>query len=244
EVTDKAGNVVELRHTVEYAPETGTNNAAIGMMIALLIIGLVAGFFIAMMIWKETPEEVEPTSEIIDEDAEKPEGEDIESIDEEVSEGDIPLDDEETEIMSDEEMSSEEIGDAIIDEEVPEGEFETPDEEFGDDMGEDMPEGEMDDLSETPDEDPEDIGAAIVDEEFPEEEMPDEIELEDEIIEAEPEELEADEPAVSEEVDESLEEDIPEIDEDPRISKLRQALEDGKISQELFDKNIARIKSD
>ena len=45
-------------------------------------------------------------------------------------------------------------------------------------------------------------------------------------------------------VAEETPEEVPEadIEEDPRIVKLREAFESGKISEELYEKNLARFK--
>ncbi len=270
EVTDKAGNVVELRHTVEYTPETGTNYGAIGVMIILLIVGLLVGLFIAMVIWKEKPEEDEPEEVMADEDEgiEKPEDDDAEPIEDEgiepVEGEEIPLDGEEVEAIPEEEMSPEEIGDSVIDEQMPDEEFEAPDDEPGDGLDDELSDDAMgDEVADMPEDDMEemaseegsaDIGTAIANEglgELPEEEVmetgSDESEMSEpemDAIEAEAhqEELEAE----SGEFEEDGETEVPDDleDDDPRIAKLRQALEDGKISQELFDKNIARLKGD
>ncbi|MCK4757102.1 MAG: hypothetical protein KAS67_01480, partial [Thermoplasmata archaeon] len=120
EAKDKAGNVVELRHTVEYAPDYGTNNAAIGMMIMLLIVGLIVGLLIAMGLWKEKPEPVEPEETPSDEDLGEI-SEDLEAVDaeegmevvdgEEIPEGEVLPEGEE---MPDDEVPGEEVPETDI----------------------------------------------------------------------------------------------------------------------------------
>jgi hypothetical protein len=98
----------------------------------------------------------------------------------------------------------------------------------------------------------------LIDEEIPSEESPEDIaeteedlELEDEeipeLMDAEPipaeeglpEELPEEEPVdISDDII-----DAPAEDEDPRIQKLREAFESGKISEELFKKNLERFQN-
>ena len=92
-----------------------------------------------------------------------------------------------------------------------------------------------------PEEFPEDIPEDIPEEVPSEEEMPPEQEIPTE--EPEPEIPPRDdlEPIPAEE---SMPEEIPPtpVSEDPRIVKLTEAYESGKISKELYEKNLARFK--
>ncbi len=241
EVEDKAGNIVELRHTVELTPEESTNYGAIGMMIVLLIVGLVVGMFIAMMIWKDTPESEEYTPAQVTsiEDDELHGGDELDgdmTDDEYLPEDEIPqdIDGMEEPPIPEEGMSPEEIGDSIIDDEVPEDidNMEEPP----------IPEEEMS---------PEEIGDSIIDDEIPEdsdvdisEDISSEMETEnietESDINAEPEITDEVEPDI--ETEEAIDSTLEAPEEDERVLRLRQAFEDGKISEELFEKNLAKLK--
>jgi hypothetical protein len=136
---------------------------------------------------------------------------------------------------------------------------EIPDEDVGEDIDEDMPKDEdidseddsMDD--DIPEEDVEDIPDEDISEDIGEPEVPEE---EDELepFDGEPEPLEpeevtseeiADDIVAEEAVEESLDEDVaePEVpEEDERILKLKQAFEEGKISEELYEKNLKKMQ--
>ena len=89
--------------------------------------------------------------------------------------------------------------------------------------------------------------------EIAEETLEDKVPEED--LEAEPEPVEEEQPEAEAEEEISEPESIDEEealeaepeapapeDEDPRIAKLTQAYEDGKISKELYEKNLAKFK--
>lgn len=206
EAKDAAGNIAEFRHvvTLEAPADTGTNWAAIGLMIVLAIVGLMIGLLVAMMIWKEGErEEISP-------------------------DGAIPAD-----AVSDYEMEPEEITDepGAVDappaeEEVDENELATP----SDDVTDEVPADEVPESDE------------VESEELPsldEAEEPTADELSEELLSSaeEPAQETAAEPEVAAEPDVT-----EEVVEDERILKLKQAFEEGKISQELYEKNLARLK--
>jgi len=197
ESKDRAGNSVQQIFTVTYATESGTNWAAIGVMIVLLVVGLILGLFFGGMLGlgqkEEVPEgEIPPEEELMDEEI----PEDMEEM---------PMDDE---FPEDAEEALDE------DAELPEGAEPIPAEEG---MPEDLPEEEIEELPEG-----------------------EEMEAESEELEPESEEIQAEE-EISEEP-ETEETEAPDEDEDPRIAKLREAYESGKISQELYEKNLARFR--
>lgn len=134
------------------------------------------------------------------------------------------------------------------------------------DTVEELPEETIAETIVEPEEGVEEIGdEEVMDEELPDDEaMPDEqteedvksdesmeepeaVEAESEDVEAEPEademaEPEEAEPETMEEPDEDMpSEEVP-ADEDPRVVKLRQAYEEGKISKELYEKNLAKFQ--
>ncbi|MFO7618656.1 MAG: hypothetical protein R6W91_03250 [Thermoplasmata archaeon] len=190
EAEDSAGNVAELRHTVEYDSETfGTNWGAIGLMIALLVVGLILGLFFGPMIFgggkEEAPEEAEPP------------------VDEELPEGEMPPEGEDTEPIDSEEVIPSDEGEEISEDELP-------------------PEGEEIESV------PEDVAP---------------VDSGEEAVEAEPEKIDAEPIPAEESMPEELPEETPEpVEEDPKIIKLRQAYESGKISKELYEKNLAKFK--
>jgi hypothetical protein len=173
ESKDRAGNSAQEVMTVVYAAEAGTNYAAIGLMVALLVVGLILGLFLAPIILGGKKEEmpVEPET----------------PTEEPVTEDDAPQESEKMEI------APEEVAPENIDEPIPEIE-------------------EVQPISETEELQP------IPDEEAKPEELPEEVPP----VEAKPE------PAA----------------EDPRIAKLTEAYESGKISKELYEKNLARFKGE
>ncbi len=176
EARDSAGNVAELRYIVEYdaSGDGGTNFAAIGLMVAMLVVGLILGLFLGPMILggskKEVTEEELPPAE---------------------SDGDM---------VSESEMPTEE---------VPEAEGETI--EAQGEIGE----------SET-----EPIPA--------EESLPEELPPDESVEQAQESETLPEEP--------KPEAEVPAEPEDPRIVKLREAYESGKISKELYEKNLAKFQ--
>jgi parallel beta-helix repeat protein len=184
ESKDRAGNSAQEVLTVNYVTDTVDRNwAAIGLMVALLVIGLILGLFLAPFILgkgkEPVPEEDIPAEEIPEVDA--PAGDDMPVED-------IP------------EMEDVPAEDAV--EEVPEVEGE-PVEAQGD------------------------IGEVETEPIPVEESMPEEIPAEETAPESE--EL-PEEPAA------------PAEPEDPRIVKLRDAYESGKISKELYEKNLAKFQ--
>ena len=222
ESKDRAGNSIQEIITVSYmSADTGTNWSAIGVMIMLLVVGLVLGLMFGKMMGGGVPPEEEPVDDI------PPEELDADEVPEDL----------------DEELPEDGLED-IPEEEMPEGAEPIPVEEG---MPEEMPEEEI--PEDLPDEEdmPEELDADEVPEDLDEEP----VDISEEITsdEAEPlesEEVDAVEPedAVTEEAPEEAPEDAdtPEVEEDPRILKLKEAYESGKISQELYEKNLARFK--
>ncbi len=222
EVEDRAGNVVEFRHAVEFTVDTTTTDGNAtdspdvtsdgttkisGMFIAgLLIVGLVIGMFVALLISRFVPDS----------------GTDEEQIDEpDEDEGPLPEDG----MDADQIPEGDEIPDELEVDEAPLTEDELP---------EDMPDSE-DEMSS------EEIADSIIDDEIPEdleasEDISSEMEMED--VEAEPDVTEEPELDIPEE--EATEMEVPE--ENEQVLRLKQAFEDGKISEELYEKNLAKLK--
>ncbi len=217
EVRDTAGNAEELYLAVTYdTSSTGPNYGAIGLMILLLVIGLLIGIFFARMILGERPPKEEEEEE-------------------------VPTVEEDTE-----EAPEETVVDTVVE---PDEDFEEP--EFDEDLGEPIPDEESapEDLPEEgpfeEDEikpEPEEGELEPEVEELPDEEAEitepiEEAEMEPEPVEEEPSEIEPEEPETTEPEVELVE--APE--EDERVLKLRKAFEEGKISKELFEKNLAKF---
>ncbi len=223
EAEDEAGNVVESRYVVELAlPDPGTNYAAIGLMVIMLIVGLLVGLLIAMGIWKEKPEEdeYEPPIEgdgVVTDDEIPPEGEEFTG---EEMEGDTEL------LLEDdidaEPMQIEDDGEIISGEDIPaDGDGHT-------DMGEE-PVEEMADI-------PEDAEPIPMEEGLPEDIVEEPADMPDE--EGVGSDTGIEEPGS----EEPAELDDAPAEEDERISRLKKAFEDGKISEELYKKNLAKLQ--
>jgi hypothetical protein len=223
ESKDTAGNVQELYQTVTYdTTSTGPNYGAIGLMILLLVIGLLIGVFVVQMIFGGRPpkeKEEEPTEEVptVEEDTEEaPEETIVETI-----------------VEPDEEP---EVDDEFTGEPLPDEEAMPVEEPFEETEIEAEPEGDMEqDVEGLPEEEGE---MEPVTEDVTQEE-PETIEPEDEPVEAE--QL-ADDIIAEDTMEEApaLEEDIPV--EDEKVLKLKKAFEEGKISQELYEKNLKRLQ--
>ncbi|MCK5641174.1 MAG: hypothetical protein KAJ19_10265, partial [Gammaproteobacteria bacterium] len=221
EAEDSAGNIAQYTYIVEYdqyAYEAmDINWAAIGLMIALLVVGLVLGLLFGGMLGSGEPREEPPEGMYEEVQEEMP-------IDEEMPEED-GLEPVPEEAPIDEDISEEDGLEPVpVDEEIPEDSDieEISEEEISEEDGlEPMPVDE---------EMPEDSDIEEISEEEVQEEMPEEEET--------PEELpEGAEPIPDEE---GMPEEIAE-EEDPRIAKLRDAFESGKISEELYEKNLAKF---
>ncbi|MCK5397955.1 MAG: hypothetical protein KAJ33_06885, partial [Thermoplasmata archaeon] len=207
EAEDAAGNIAEYRHNVIFDTngETSINWGAIGLIMALLVVGLVLGLFFGGMLGGTPREEID---EMPPEDIDSTDMEEI-PMDEE-----MPMEDSLPEEDGLEEIPEEEIVEPI------EGLEPIPDEEG---MPEDLPE-EVD-------------AEPIPEEEALPEETPEEVEpSEPEEVPEEPEEIQETEVAPEEVMEE------PAVEEDPRIGKLKAAYESGKISQELYEKNLAKFQ--
>ena len=148
--------------------------------------------------------------------------------------------------MPPEELDAEEIPEdgLPLDEEIPEdGDIEEVSEDVDSLDSEDMDSLDSDEPldEEMPSEDIPDDAEPIPAEEGMPEDLPEEETLDEEPVdiseEITSEEADLDEPEVDAE-------EVPEVDveEDPRIVKLREAFESGKISEELYEKNLARFK--
>jgi hypothetical protein len=235
ESEDTAGNAETLYLAITYdSSDTGTNYGAIGLMILLLVIGLLIGIFVARMILGERPPKGEEEEDVptVEEDTE-------EAPEETVVDTVVEPDDDYEEPDVDEEISGEPIPDEeYMPEELPEEEadFEPEDGEVEPEV-EELPEEESE-ISEPIEED--DMASS---DEFEEVASSEELEvaeqppesLDEEAIEIEPEEPEITEPEV---------ELVEKPEEDERVLKLRKAYEEGKISKELFEKNLAKFKED
>jgi len=241
EAKDGAGNIAEYTHVVEYTSAKATNWGAIGLMITLLVVGLVLGLLFGSMLGSGEIREEPPAEDMYDEEM----PEDMPESDMEEGE-EMPLDEELPE--DGEDMPDEE--------EIPDGDMEEELAEEGEEIPEDMPDeeeipdGDMEEeLAEEGEELPEDVP---LDEEIAPEEVYDEQEPEipegaEPIPEEEglPEELpETEEEPESIDISEEIMEEAPPADEDPRIIKLREAFESGKISEELYQKNLERFQSE
>lgn len=260
ESKDRAGNAVQEILTVTLAEDSasGTNWAAISVMILLAVVGLILGLMFGRMFLADEPVEEEPPEDEIPEDVDAEEAEDADSpesedIGDELPEEDVPEDIEGEDIDSEDMEETAEIPEGAepipveegMPEDIPEDELpsdellkeELPDEDIPEDEvpEDDIPEEDMDSLEpEEVDEEPADISDEITsEEEALEEELPEEELPEDEI----PEEVDG------EDID-SEDVESPEAEEDPRIAKLKEAFESGKISEELYEKNLARFKGD
>jgi WD40 repeat protein len=210
EARDAAGNSETVFITVTYEEETGTNYAAIGVMVLLLIVGLIIGLLFAGLLFGRAPPE--------EEDLEKAPEEDLE---EGAPEGEEPGEELEKEPGED------------LEEGAPEGEEpgEELEKEPGEDLEEEAAEGE----------EPEEGEGLEAEEDIePSEEVSAEPETEIEDADAEMEE-----PAeeIEAEPKEETPPEEPSIDEDdPRVMKLKEAYESGKISKALYEKNLAKFR--
>ncbi len=151
---------------------------------------------------------------------------------------DVPSDDEPEELVEDEEVVEEEIMDEEAYGEEP---MEVEEDIYEGDVEPIETEEEIMDISE----DPVDIAEEPADIEVEEEimDIPDDAEpipMEEGL----PEEMAEEEPIADDTsmVEESLEEAPPE--EDERVIRLTKAFEDGKISEELYNKNLAKLKDE
>jgi hypothetical protein len=122
EAKDSAGNVAELRYTVEYDAnaDVGTNFAAIGLMIALLVVGLILGMFLGPMILGGKKEEV--PEEELPKDGELPAEGDLseeEKLDLEAESEDVSSDAEMPDEPVESEMPQEEAVEPVSEEELP-----------------------------------------------------------------------------------------------------------------------------
>jgi len=198
EARDPAGNSDTVYLTVVRAEETGTNWAAIGLMIVLLVVGLFVGLLLAMMLFGTREREIH----VVEEDLEEAPEEDMEE----------PADIDEDEDLGEPSEMDEDLEEA----EIPEDAEDIPEEEG---MPEDLPEDEYAE--------------------------PEEVEVEPEMDEAEAEEM-ADEIVAEETAGEAMEEapdEVPEAPvEDEKVLKLKQAYEEGKISKELYEKNLKKLQ--
>jgi parallel beta-helix repeat protein len=167
ESKDRAGNSAQEVMTVVYAAEAGTNYGAIGLMVALLIVGLILGLFLAPIILGGKKEEMP-------------------------AESDAPTEENATEV--DASPESEELETA-----------------------------------------PEEVAPESIDEAVPETEELEPITAE----EAKPVELPEEVPPIEAPAPQSAP-----AAEDPRIAKLKEAYESGKISKDLYEKNLARFKGE
>ncbi len=258
ESKDRAGNAVRDIFTVTLAEDSalGTNWAAISVMILLAVVGLILGLMFGRILLPGEPMEEEPPEDEIPEDMDAEESEDL---GDEIPEEDIPedIEGEDMEVPAEipegaepipveegmpEDMPEDEIpGEDIPEDDIPEDvEGEIPDEDIPeDDMPEDV-EGEESLESEEVEEEPVDISEEITtEEEALEEELPEDADsLDEDALESE------DADSSESDVDSAESEEVPEAEEDPRIAKLRDAFESGKISEELYEKNLARFKGE
>jgi len=253
EARDGAGNIAEYRHSVVYSLETGTNSAAIGLMILLLVVGLILGILLTRMFFPPAPEEEEmPPEELEELPPEELEDEEIPDELEEAPPDELEELPEEG-IEAEDELLEAEEEPLEIDEEVL-GDEEAPLEDEAPGDLEDIPPEELEDV---PPEELEDMPPEELEEGAPEEPEIAEDEIPKEDLEAEPEPVEEEQPEAEAEEEiseepESIDEAEPEApeeeavpeDEDPRIAKLTQAYEDGKISKELYEKNLAKFREE
>jgi len=191
EARDSAGNSETVYATVVLEEETGTNYAAIGLMILLLVVGLILGLLFARIFFGGPKEEMEE------------EPEELAEPKEELAEGEEP----DTDLEAPEEE---------MDEDIAEGEEPTEDGEPSEEL-----------------EEPVDVSAGPETEEMEADET---LEAE-EAPEAGPEEME-----VEEAPEDVPSDDITINEDDPRQVKLKEAYDQGKISKELFEKNLAKFK--
>ncbi len=252
ESKDRAGNAVQEILTVTLAEDSalGTNWSAISVMILLAVVGLILGLMLGRILLPGEPIEEEPSEDEIPEDAE--------DMDSEVGD-ELPSDERPKEELPSDDIPGEDM-DSEASDELPEGAEPIPIEEgMPEDIPEDdIPDEDMDSLEpEEVEEEPVDISEDITTEEEaleeelpsdeqPKEELPSDEGLKEELPEEElPEDVEpedVDSPESDGDAPESKE--APEAEEDPRIAKLRDAFESGKISEELYEKNLARFKGD
>lgn len=220
EARDSAGNSDTVYLTVTYDKGGDrTNYAAIGLMIVLLIVGLILGILLARIILGPGEPKDEDEASMAESEMDTVEELPEETIADTIVE---PEDNMDGEYESDEDEPSdageaEEFADE--DAEIPEGAEPIPDEEG---MPEELPEDEY-------------VEPELVDAEEPEveaEETPDQI----------ADELVADEMESEEIADELVAGEIEAPIEDPKILKLKQAYEEGKISKELYEKNLKRLQ--
>jgi hypothetical protein len=190
EAKDRAGNVVQKRLSVLYEEEPGTNWGAIGLMVALLVVGLFIGLLLMYFLKPGAPaEEVE----------EVPPGEEVPPPTEEPTE---------------EKPESEEEGEVEgLEKEKPESEEPEVEEPGKDEL---KPEEPVEELPPPR----KDVPA------IPKEE-------------AMPVELPAKKGPVAKP---SAATPAPDVAKADKLARLKKALDDGKISKELYEKNVARIK--
>jgi hypothetical protein len=212
EARDAAGNVEELYTTVTYDDTDTGPNYG---AIGLMILLLIIGLLIGILVTRMLFGEREPREE-----------EPPVEIEEDITEEPI-LDDEEAELPEDFDEEPVPDEEPPIDEDIPDEDFVEP---VADD---DIPSEPIPDEEAIPDEIPEE-------DVMPEPEMtPEEPEV-DLPEEDTPEEL-ADDIVAEGTMEEALEE--PEVPvEDEKVLKLKKAFEEGKISEELYEKNLKRLQ--
>ncbi|KYK29899.1 MAG: hypothetical protein AYK23_01360 [Candidatus Proteinoplasmatales archaeon SG8-5] len=215
EARDQAGNSEVLHLCVTRVAESGTNYAAIGLMILLLVIGLVLGLYFARLLFGEPR-----PSDDVEESEDELEDKDWEPAPDAEAHDEVLAEDEEPEELS---TGARENDTEVTDGGEPEDiSFEPEAEEpSSDGLGFRESAGEMD--------------APEAEEAQPDTEMEDaesEDELEDSTMDAEeyPGGALSDEPHPDE--------------EDPRIVNLKQAFHDGKISKDLYEKNLRRLSGE
>jgi len=226
ESKDRAGNSVQDVMTVIFTEASGTNWGAIGIMIILLVVGLILGLFFGDTLGFRSMLGFGAKDDVPPEDADAEElPEDMEELPEDGMPGDEELP-EDMEEIPDEDAIPSDAEPIPVEEGMPE---ELPEEEL-----QDMPEDEIPSEDELPvDEEVPDESEV---EDVPEEMEPSESEDTESLESEEPEEITAEEP-------ESEDMESPEpVDDDPRIVKLKEAFESGKISEELYEKNLARFR--
>ncbi|MEW5937772.1 MAG: hypothetical protein AB1665_08145, partial [Candidatus Thermoplasmatota archaeon] len=213
---DAAGNMAEKRIALSYEPAWGVNYAAIGLMAALLIIGLLVGALVIFFL-RRPPAEPVPPEEAIPEE--------VPPIPPEEAVPEVPEAEEMPPIPPEEaipEMPAEEAAEEVVPEEVPPTEV----------APEEVPKEEAPaEKAEIP---PTDVA--------PEEEVP--VEVKEEEIpppeEMEPKPIEKDtvlppkEPAPA----------PPSLSVEEKIARLDKAYKDGKISKEMYELNLRKLKGE
>jgi parallel beta-helix repeat protein len=205
---DSAGNSAFTTISVSYLPEYGTNWAAIGLIVGMLVLGLLLGFLLLRMMGPVKPKEPVPETEV-------PAAEELEV------EGEQP------EVGAEATPEVGEVADVPTAEEVPK---ETTPEE-----AQAVAEAEQIEF-------PSEGGAADLPPIPAEEAMPEELPVVEEPKVEPVEEQKPMEPTPELSKEAASQQPKPSLANEEKIARLKKALDEGKISQEMYELNLKKLQ--